>query len=106
MVKFLTIVLHLFDSPWNCKTATRVTRYGEFLPLKRLHTLGRFFNCQSSPNFGLLFTEKRFSVDFDEKKDWAIFWAIFTQKHLVTQTAADLQLSKIILTLFSTSVKL
>jgi hypothetical protein len=65
--------------------ASRAIGLGEFLPLRLLIYFGQFFNCRSSPNFRLLFSQKKMCINLD----WAIIWVIFTQNHLVTLIAVN-----------------
>jgi hypothetical protein len=55
---------------------SRVTRLGEFSPIKRLLTLGIFL--RSSPEFGATFIHGKNSALILTIMGWATFWAIFS----------------------------
>jgi hypothetical protein len=78
---------------WRQVTAelNGVTRLDEFSPFGRLFTLESFPNMmRRNPNFGLLFSTVKLSINFDESVRWARFWAIFFSKtHLVALKLKD-----------------
>jgi hypothetical protein len=63
----------------------RVTRLGEFSPLGRLFTLGSFLIAALALIVGNFFPQSKICSNFDQKCIWlCIFWATFSQTHLVT----------------------
>jgi hypothetical protein len=63
----------------------RGTRFGEFSPVGRLfHLVNLIFISEKSYISGLLFSLGNIFEVFFTKMDWAKFWAIFEQTHLVT----------------------
>jgi hypothetical protein len=64
---------------------SRVTRVGEFSPMRRLFTLGSFFeNYRWSPNnWDTLFHSKSYVFTL-QKMGRAIYLVIFSKTHLVT----------------------
>jgi hypothetical protein len=63
----------------------RVPRYGEFLPVGWLFSLGSFLEKFKSDSIYLAtFFHGTSSVLILKKMGWATFWAIFPLSHLVT----------------------
>jgi hypothetical protein len=62
-----------------------VTRLGEFSPIGRLFSFNSFLKITKVANiFWPLFPTVKVYNKFWQKMDWAKFWAIFSQTHLVT----------------------
>jgi hypothetical protein len=82
----LTFRLTLAENPSN--TANRVTKLGEFSPIRQLFSLGSFVeNHRSRPYFlATSFQCKSYALVLS-KMGWAAFWVIISQTHLVTLTA-------------------
>jgi hypothetical protein len=68
-----------------------MARLGEFSPIGQLLTLGRFFeNYRISTNYwATYFHGKSYVLILDKKTEWATFWVIFSQTHLVNLLAIN-----------------